>query len=98
MSFEIKPSRKERKFQQVVWLDLDTYTWILELSKKYDSAPNVVIAEILRQLHERGFELQQNVQRIQTVKVEPKKVIVCPDCLGEFPDVATYKKHACPAK
>jgi hypothetical protein len=92
-SFQIRPGKKERKFQQVVWLDLETYSWILELSRQYDQAPNVVIADILKQLHEKGFEPSRSVVKTEAVKAETVEVLMCPICWGRFRDMANLRKH-----
>jgi hypothetical protein len=52
MTLEFHPKVKSPKFQQIIWLDAETYQWIIGLSANKGLAPNLVISQILRAVYE----------------------------------------------
>lgn len=79
---------KGKRIQQVIWLKPLTFSKILMLADKYGVAPNVVIAEIL----DRVLMDDSVLFRKEVVEKVVKKVL-CPVCLEEFDDVASFNRH-----
>jgi hypothetical protein len=88
--------KKERRFQQVVWVRQKVMAWLMELSEEYGMAVNSVISELLDRLYEKAKGGSFNLmQKPQPQKVEKVTVVVCPYCYEEFPDMTRFREHRC---
>jgi hypothetical protein len=77
MTLEFHPKVKAPKFQQIIWLDAETYQWIIGLSASKGMAPNVLIAQLLRAVYE--GQQTGKIQPVITVE-KPIEIYRCPFC------------------
>jgi len=92
MGIKIDKEKKTRKFQQVIWLDTDTYMWILGLAKQIEEAPNVVISKLLNSLYEYVEKGVFNPIHV----VEREKLVKgyrCPYCNKVFDGSSEFIEH-----
>jgi hypothetical protein len=93
VSIEV-PKKKGQKYQQRIWLEAQEYVWVIEESERLQTAPNVFISQLVKKMHEFYKEGKFTPILVQKETVEKeKKVILCPGCLEEFKDVATFTEH-----
>jgi len=87
---EIKPPRKMQKFPQHIWLDVETYRWILDLATEKGVAPNVVCSQLLRAVYD--GQKTGKINAVITVK-EQIKIYRCPFCDFETQKLADIVDH-----
>ena len=89
MNVEIKGIKRTKKLQQIVWIEYPVMMKILEIADEKGVAPNVVIAEIVKQVITGKSEL------LQPKETKPKLDIkvACPICWKLFPDLESLKQH-----
>ena len=90
MGLNFQPKGKSPKFQQIIWLDAETYQWIIGLSASKGMAPNVLIAQLLRAVYE-GHQTGK-IQPVVTVK-EQVKIYRCLFCEYETQKLAEIIDH-----
>ncbi|MCR6669416.1 MAG: hypothetical protein NDF51_05405 [archaeon YNP-WB-040] len=90
VGLNFQPKGKSPKFQQIIWLDAETYQWIIGLSASKGLAPNVLIAQLLRAV----YEAQQSgkIQPVVTIE-KPIKIYRCPFCEFETQKLADIIDH-----
>ena len=90
VGLNFQPKVKSPKFQQIIWLDAETYQWIIGLSASKGLAPNVLIAQLLRAV----YEAQQTgkIQPVVTIE-KPLKIYRCPFCEFETQKLADIIDH-----
>jgi len=87
---DVKPVRKTPKFQQVIWLDGETYKWIIELATEKGLAPNIVISQLVRGI----YEAQRNGKTTPIMTLEkPYGGYKCPFCSAIFSGSSDLLEH-----
>ena len=90
MSGAIEVQKKLQKFPQKIWLEVEDFTKVLELSHELGIAPNVVCSKII------STYLKDKKAPIETRIIKEKEiveVIVCPVCLNKFQDITSLTEH-----
>jgi len=85
---------KTKKYNQVVWIPVQEYIKILELSDKFALPPNQIIAAIVVSFL-RNIPLFQNTIVQEKIVEVPKKVpvLICYFCWQEQPSLSVLQEH-----
>ena len=90
MGLNFQPKGKAPKFQQIIWLDAETYQWIIGLSAMKGLAPNVLIAQLLRAVYE--GQQSGKIQPVITVE-KPIEIYRCIFCEFKTQKLADIVDH-----